>query len=151
MSENLLKNVKITRTLGYFAAAQTNRDGSIIDMQGYEGVLFIAHFETLLEDGTIELVADHDDVNDTAGMNEVTSATVVYTVPATVISNVTLALDIYKPLKRYIRAGIELGTSNAVITGITAIQYKNHKGPVTQSALTTGVLAQATLISPPDA
>lgn len=151
MSENLLKNVKITRTLGYYSASTTNRDGSIIDMQGFDGVLFIAMFETLLATGTLELVADHDDLNATGGMNEVTSATVTYTVPATPISNVCLALDIYKPLKRYVRAGIELGTANAVITGILAIQYKNKKGPITQSVLTTGVVAQATLISPPDA
>ena len=46
---NLLKNVKIDQILGYFAAGQVAKTTEIIDMQGYDGCLFIAGFGTIIE------------------------------------------------------------------------------------------------------
>ncbi len=147
---NLLKNVKITKVVPSFTAGQTNRDGTILDMSGYEGVLFIASFGVLLATGTLELVVDQNDADSSSGMAEL-EGTVTYTVPATPVSEVCLALDIYKPMERFVRCGIELGTANAEIDGVIAIQYKGKKAPIAQSELTTGVVAQLTSISPDEA
>ena len=52
---NLLKNCKVDAILGYYAAGQTKRTSDIIDMSGYEGVLFVALLGTIIEGGTIDV------------------------------------------------------------------------------------------------
>ena len=41
---NLSKNVKITQVLSYQSAATSSKGSSVLDMSGYEGVLFVADF-----------------------------------------------------------------------------------------------------------
>lgn len=142
---NLSKNTKVTQVLGYFTAAQTTRDSSILDMDGYEGVVFIALFGTLLENGTIKLSADQNTANSASGMAELAGSS-AYTVLAADVLGSALVLDVYRPEERYVRASIDIGVSNALICGIVAIQYCAGVAPPT-----TGALQATTLISPAEA
>lgn len=146
---NLLKNVKVTQVLGYYAAAQTTRKADIIDMAGFDGVMFIFEFGTILETGTILGAVYGDAANSTSNMAALVG-TSAYTVTATTAAYAKscIVVDVYQPdpvLHRYLEAQIQLGTANAVILGITAIQYTGRVHPDTQS---TSVLKSTQLISP---
>lgn len=141
---NLSKNTKVTQVLGYYAAAQTERDSSIIDMSGYDGVMFIALFGTLLNTGTIVLSAEQNTANSASGMATLAGAT-TYTCGSS-DSNKCLVLDVYRPKERYVRANLTLGVANTEIAGIVAIQYCGAK-----MVATTGALNVDTLISPAEA
>jgi hypothetical protein len=54
--------------------------------------------------------------------------------------NQIVGLDIYKPLKRYVRCVVDRGTQNAVVDGVIAIQYGARALPTTQDATTVGAV-----------
>ena len=140
----LLGTIKVTRCLGGVAAGTGDtQDGTAIDMEGYEGVLFIADVGTLSAGAVTDLRAQDstDDVtfNDVAGSKQSwTQATG---------SNTSIVLDIYKPLKRYVKPRITRATANAVINGIWAVQYQSRKDAPVQD---TTVFASKALASPAD-
>ena len=144
---NELKNVKITRLLNAVAAGTTEQAGSVLDMEGYEGVMFIASFGTLTATQVTSLNARAGDASD--GSDATTSAADLAGSKVGPLadgdSNKGLVLDVYRPQKRYIRPVIVRGTANAVIDGVWAIQYSARLGPTTQP---TSVAASKQLASP---
>lgn len=145
---NLLKNVKIDQILGYFGAGVAAKTTSIIDMQGYDGVLFVAGFGTLIENGTLNVQVLQNDSNTTVGMAAV-AGTAAHTVTAAnaLLTQSAIAVDVYKPLERYLEVTVTPAAQNAVILGVTAIRYKGKMGPDAN-----GDLIKATqLISPSEA
>lgn len=145
---NLLKNVKIDQILGYFAAGTTAKTSSIIDMQGYEGVLFIAEFGTIIEGGTIN-VQVLQDTDSGGGAMAAVAGTAAHTVTATDAARTqsAIAVDVYKPLKRYLEVTVTPAVQNAVICGVTAIRYKGKMGPDANADL----LKATQLVSPSEA
>ena len=145
---NLSKNVKIDQILGYFAAGTTKRTSAILDMSGYEGVIFVAGLGTLVEAGTIDVFAEGDDENSTGSMAEL-AGTAAYTITAAAaaLTYSCIVLDVYKPLERYIQCNITPASESAVILGITAIRYKGKMGP---EAMTTPYPLKATMLVSPE-
>lgn len=142
---NLLKNVKIDQVLGYTAAGQVAKTSDIIDLSGYEGVLFIAEFGTIIEAGTIHVQVQQGDAadgNDAAAVSGTAAHTV--TEANATLGKSAIAVDVYKPLKRYARVVVTPATQNAVICGVTAIRYKGKMGPDANADL----LKATQLISP---
>lgn len=145
---NLLKNVKVDQILGYYAAGTTARTSDIIDMAGYDGVLFVAGFGTLIENGTLNVQVLQNDSNTTVGMAAV-SGTAAHTVTAAnaALTKSAIVVDVYKPQERYLEVTVTPAVQNAVILGVTAIRYKGKMGPDAN-----GDLLKATqLISPSEA
>lgn len=143
----LTDNMKITPVLGYFAAGTTKRTSTIIDMDGFDGVVFAAVLGTTIEAGTVDVFVEQHTLNQTSGMARLATTT-VYTVPATPAALTSIAVDVYKPRERYLQANITPAAQNAVICGMVAIQYKGHVCPVTQDATLVKVTK---LISPAEA
>lgn len=144
---NLLKKVKVDQILGYYAAGTTKRTSDIIDMAGYDGVLFIAEFSTIIEGGTIDVFPEQNTANSTGGMAEV-AGTTAYTVTAAAaaLAKSCILVDVYRPQERYLQCNITPATQNAVICGITAIRYA---GKLLPEPHTTPTPLKATqLISP---
>ena len=129
---NLLKDVKITRIMNAVAAGTTDQTSSIIDMQGYEGVMFVAAFGTLTATQVTSMKAQQNTANSTSGMADLAGTSVGPLADGD--SNKQLVLDIWQPQERYLQVVIDRGTANAVIDGITAIQYKSRVLPTTQSS-----------------
>lgn len=127
---NLSKNIQVDQILGYYAAGTTKRTSDIIDMSGYEGVLFIAELGTLIENGTLDVYVEQNTANATSGMARLATTT-VHTVTAAnaALGKSCILVDVYQPLERYLQCNITPAVSNAVILGITAIRYKAHKSP----------------------
>lgn len=145
---NLLKNVKIDQILGYFAAGQVAKTTDIIDMQGYDGVLFIAGFGTIIENGTLN-VQVYQDTDSAGGTMAVVAGTAAHTVTAAnaALTQSAIAVDVYKPLERYLEVIVTPAVQDAVLLGVTAIRYKGKMGPDANADL----LKATQLISPAEA
>lgn len=145
---NLLKNVKVDQILGYYAAGTTKRTSDIVDMAGYDGVMFIAELGTVLDTGTLDVFVEQNSANSTSGMARLATTT-VFTCTATeaAIAKNAIVVDVYKPQKRYLQCNITPAVANAVILGITAIRYNSRFKPEAN----TGILKTTQLISPAEA
>lgn len=136
---NMLKCCKITRVMNAVAAGTTDQNSTEVDMQGWDGVLFIAAFGALTATQVTQIKAQQDAVT---GMGSAADLAGTLVGPlADGDGNKCLALDVYRPQERFVRCVVDRGTANAVIDGVIAIQYKGRKAPVTQG--TTIAFAEA--------
>lgn len=141
---NLSKNVKVTQALGYFAAAQTTRKSSIIDMAGYEGCMFIFSFGTILATGTIACDINGNTTNATGGTKLAGGASHTVTATTAALTQSAIVVDIYQPdpaTSRYLEAMITLGVANTVILGVVAVQYNGKVKPEVTSQLLAASMA----------
>lgn len=141
---SLLKNIKITRVAASASAAQTDVNGSILDMAGFDGVLFIALTGDVTDTSALALKAEQNTLNQAGGMAELVGSA-AFTAGATSADGKALVLDVFAPRERYIRAVLERGTANAVVDGIIAIQYQARSKPTAQDA---SVIASALINDP---
>ena len=110
---NQLNGLQITRCLNGVAAGTTDQNGSAVDMQGYEGVIFIALLGALTASQVTELKAQQsadsggspDDFSDIAGSKVGPLADGD--------GNKMLVLEIVNPQKRYVRPVLLRETANA--------------------------------------
>lgn len=135
---NLCKDIKITKVKAASTAATTEVDSDVIDMQGYEGVMFFTAIGTANSGNYIKAQSGTDatvtDAADLAGTKVVAAANAQ-----------VVWLDIYKPQERYLRAAVIRGASTTV-GEIYALQYQSRKGLETN--LTTNVIIGELHISP---
>jgi len=143
---NLLNNVKITRVSadGAGAASATPTKATIIDMDGFESVCFVALMGNVLDTSALALKAAGAATNDTGAMALLTGSA-AFTAGASDADDKLLILDVVKPPYRYIEAQIFHVTANGPFDGILAIQYNGSRVPVTQGST---VIASATSDSP---
>lgn len=119
---NLVKDVKITKVLGNTATGTTTINTSAVDMQGYEGVIFLASIVTAAANNGIKgqqgQQSNMGDAADLAGTQLLSDGT-----------KTDLLLDIYRPQERYVRAAVIRATTT-VIEAVWALQYMAGKKPV---------------------
>ncbi|MCS0497870.1 hypothetical protein NVS89_22525 [Ancylobacter sp. MQZ15Z-1] len=144
---NLLQNVKVTRVANAAVAAQSDVNGSILDMAGYDGVMFVALLGDVTTGSVLALKAEQNTANAAGGMAELDGAA-SFTAGASDADSAVLLLDVHKPREQYVRAVLERGTANAVVDGILAIQYGAMSRPTVHAA---GVIAGALLNDPNEA
>ena len=144
-----LKQHKIEQLLGYFAAGTTKRTSSIIDMSGYDGVVFIAGLGTTIEAGTVDVYVEQNPANSASGMARLAGQT-AHTVTAAnaLLTQACVIVDVYRPQERYLQCNITPATQNAVILGITAIRYNGRVKPETNGA---SVLVSTSISNPAEA
>lgn len=142
--QNLLKGIKVTRVMNAVAAGTTSQNGSTLDMSGWDGVLFVAQLGTLTATQVTGLKAQQGNASNMSDAADLINTAVGPLADGD--SNKCLALDIYRPLERYVRCVVTRGTANAVIDGVIAIQYRGRKAPVTQD--TTTIAANESHVSP---
>ena len=131
----LTNDVKITVVSPAAVAATTAIDSSILDMQGYEGVMFIALTGDVTATCDLTLTAKGNSANHLTVPAPVTQkATTLFTAGASDADSKALVVDVYKPALRYVFANLTRATANAVIGGIIAIQYKAGNKPTTNDA-----------------
>lgn len=138
---NLSKNIKVSVVEAAAAAAQTALTTDVLDMSGYEGVLFIALTGDVTSGSVLTLTAKANSANSTSSPTPITQkATDAFTAGASDADSKVLMVDVYKPTLRYVFAELTRTTQNAVVGGIIAIQYGAHNKPTTQDA---SVIAEA--------
>ena len=145
---NGLTNLKITQLLGYFAAGTTAKKGDMLDMAGFEGCLFIFQMGTLIEAGTLVASITGNTTSVTGGTALDATASHTVTAVTAALTQSALAIDVYQPepsLNRYLEPIITPAVQNAVILGITAIQYGGKLKPEDVTDLLASTLATSPL------
>ena len=130
---SFLKNNKLAVVEATGAAAQTALTSDIVDMDGWDGVVFIALFGDVSDTSVLGLNVEHGDAAAGGDMAD-TTLSAAFTAGASDADSKVLAVDLYKPTKRYARAVLTRTTANAVVGGIIAVQYGPSVAPVTQHA-----------------
>jgi hypothetical protein len=145
---NLSKDVKVTVVSPAAGAAQTEIKSSVLDMQGYEGVMFVALLGDVTSGSVLKLTAKGNTANSTTSPSPITQkATAEVTAGASDADSKALVVDVYKPTLRYQFASLTRTTQDAIVGGIIAIQYTaeyrptTHDASVIASAVGAGVLA----------
>ncbi|MGH7243604.1 MAG: hypothetical protein ACREJD_09330 [Phycisphaerales bacterium] len=135
---NLLNGVKLTKIAEATGSGTSQVDSSILDMSGFEGVVFFTNMATANAGNFIKAtagkVSNLSDGADLAG-SKVTTGT----------SDEAVLLEIAKPLDRYIRCSAVRGAAT-VCGEIWAAQYGARTVPVTNSL--TGTQISKILASP---
>ena len=132
---NLSKACKITVVSAAATAATTDITTSVLDMTGYEGVMFLVMLGDVTSGCVLTLTAKGNTANSTSSPTPITQkATAALTAGATDCDSMVLMVDVHKTPLRYAFAVLNRTTQNAVVGGIIAIQYKAHNKPTTQDA-----------------
>lgn len=149
MLNNLLKNVKITRVLadGAGTASATPTKGTIIDMQGFESVMFIASMGNVVSGSVVSLRAAQGTTNSTGAMALLAGSS-GGTAGASDVDDKLIILDVVRPTERYIEVQVFHVTQDAPFDGVIAIQYGARNVPVTQGST---VYDSDTLANPAEA
>jgi hypothetical protein len=129
MIKNLLNNCQIDYVLAPVADGQAASATSILDMQGFHGVLFLALTGDVTSGSVLTLAAQQNTINSTSGMATL-SGNATFTAGASDADNKILALDVVKPRERYLRAVFTSATQNAVKSGVVAIRYGAEGVPI---------------------
>ena len=127
------------------SAGTTDLTTDILDMQGYDGVLFVVLTGDVSDTSALRLRPWQNTASSTSSPTPVELAcTASHTASATDADSKLLAVDVLRPSARYVYAVLERDTANAVINGILAIRYRARSEAVT----TTGILALAQALTP---
>lgn len=128
-SLQLSKNCKITQcmTTTAGAAGATSINGSTIDMQGWESVMFIVTFGAIVSTAVTSIKAQQgmtsnlSDAADLLGTGQTIADT---------DDDKTYYIDVKDPRERYVRCVVSRATANATVGTIIAIQYGAKTVPV---------------------
>lgn len=137
----LSKNINVIKVSNGATAGTTEVDSSILDMSGYDGVIFIVDLAAVTDASVLTLNTQQNTANQTSGMATITGASATFT--ASTSSNKALLVDVYRPLQRYVRAAFTRTAQNATVNTIIAIQYKSMFRPTT---LDSSIIASATIV-----
>ena len=122
MAHNLSSKTKWTKCADYTTAATDDVNGTILDMSGYEGVMFFASFGTAAANNTLHAQQDTAVGGGTMADLEGTSVGVGS-------SDEDVWLDVFRPQERYVRCVADRGTSTT-LEFLIACQYNPREEPV---------------------
>lgn len=142
---NLLKSVEIRRVMNGVVAGTSVQTSTVIDTQGYDGVLIVAAYGVVSATAVTVLKAQQSSDDAATDAYDDLASSALTQLVATTDNNKTHALDIYRPQKRYLKAIVTRATGNVVIDGVFAILYKSSKKPISQG---TTVQSNKVLVSP---
>ncbi len=120
---NLGKNAKISSALDY-ASGSADRNGAILDMQGYEGVLMIVKFAAIAAGAVTSIKAQQDTASGGGTMADLAGTGISV---AADDDNQIFVIDLYKPTERYVRLVIDKDAANATAESAIYVQYESRK------------------------
>ena len=133
--DHIFSNSKISLVMAStdLAAGSTVSDttdltvNTTLDMAGYEGVLFLAMPMTVTAAGTIGMIPKFGSSSGTLTLAATSFWGGTSTLGGTTdMSQKYFALEIHKPIQRYVGLRLHRATQNANLAGIIAIQYGKH-------------------------
>ena len=132
---NLLKRSSAIRHSNSVAAGVTVITPSAgVDLKGFDGCLFIVPWGAITAAG-VQSVEVHQSSDD--GVADGFSALLGSKVTvADSDDNKLTVIDVFRPLKRYVKAIVNRATQNSAIDGIIAIRYCAASDPPTHDATT---------------
>ena len=142
--QNLAQNIKISYGGAPVAAAlNTDQNTARLDMQGFDGVIYLVSIVDSVATGVATLKVEANTANSDTNMAAITGATATVTCAVNDdINGEILVVDVYRPLKRYVQGVITSATADIAFGDTIAIQYSGVKLPVTVAAS----IAQQTVV-----
>lgn len=138
---NLGKLVKIAWVKALVAAANnTDSNTAIVDMSGFDGVIFITPITTATTGGVATLTVEQNDANSDSGMAAITGAVATKTSAS---NGTLLVVDVFRPQKRYVQGVLTSSTQNVTFDATIAILYKGKKAPVVNDTTIAALTAVA--------
>ena len=132
---NLSKGIKVTVVEAAATAGTSELVSDVLDMAGYEGVMFLAMLGDVTSDSVLTLTVKGNSANSTSSPTPVTQkATDAFTATGSTADSKVLLVDVYKPPLRYVFASLTRTAANAVVGGVIAIQYGAGLKPTSQDA-----------------
>ena len=133
---SILKDCLITRVKNSASAGTTDQDSTVLDMSGYDGVLFAWLLGDATSGSVLELQVFGNTASSTSSPTpvELTVDDVTYTAGASDADNKVMVVDCIRPAYRYVFARGVIDTQNCVSDGMLAIQYRARNRPVTQGS-----------------
>lgn len=144
---NLIKQMEILEC-GAPIAAANNTDGNtdILDMAGWDGVVFIAPLTDSVSGGVATLTVEQNTANSNTGMAALSGAVATATSAANDdLNDKLLIVEVHKPRERYVQAVRTSATQNIAFGNVIAIRYTGRKAPITDHS---SVLDSALAVSP---
>ena len=147
---NLSKNVDIKECcLPVGAAIGTDQNSDRIDMQDWDGAVFIVPITDSDATGVATMTIEQNTSDSDSGMAALSGASATKTcVSNDDLNNQLLIVDIYKPLERYIQAVITSATANIAFGNMIVILYQGRKIPASDD---DSVLDATLVVSPAEA
>lgn len=123
---NLGKQIKILNALDY-ASGTATREGAECDMQDWDGVIAIVKHATVAASAAGDV---HWEQDTATGMGSAADLAGTAIAVATANSNEIFALELYRPLERFVRIVVTKDGANAQAESAVYILYKGDKVPV---------------------
>jgi hypothetical protein len=133
----LTENVLISECLAPVSAGSSiNSNSDILDMAGWDGVVFIVPITDSATGGIATLTVEGDEANADTGMTALTGASVTETslTPGDDLNNKLLIVDVFHPLLRYIQGVVTSSGANIAYGNMIAIRYRGKVAPVIDDA-----------------
>ena len=125
------------------AGSAIDNNSTIIDMQNYESVMFVAAITDSVATGVATLTIQSSDANSDGAMAAVTGTAVSKTSATNDdINGTVLISEIYHPDKRYVQATRSSATANIAYGDIVAV-LKPRQKPSVNGATVSGLASAA--------
>lgn len=139
MNPRMLRDMLIGEVGALIAAASnTDSNSDILDMAGYEGVVFIDNITVSVATGVATLTVEQNDLNQDGGMTAITGAVATATAVGTELGGTVLIVEVYQPRKRYVQGVRTSAVANMTRGPLIAIRYGAKKLPITLDATVAG-------------
>ena len=128
------------------AASNTDSDGAVLDMQDYDGAVFVVAIEDSVATGVATMTIEQCD---TSGGTYAALSGAVATATCTVnddLNTKLLIVDVYRPRERYLHCTLTSATANIAFGTQYQFAYHGRVAPVTQI---TAEIAQLTKVASP--
>ena len=134
MHHSLSKAVKTDRikpdASGFtVAAGTTDVNSDIIDTAGWEGVRFIIGFGAITAGAVTSVKAQQGAASNMSDAADLAGSAITV---ADSDDNKVAIIEIYRPIKRYVRSVIDRGTQNAVVDFELVEYIDSRKQPITE-------------------
>lgn len=134
---NLSKVTKITPAItpDSGVAGTTDINGTILDMQGFEGALIKVVMGAITAGAATSIKAQQGAASDLSDAADLENTGQVI---ADSDDNKTFYIDLFRPMERYVRLVVDRATQNAVVASATYLQYGARKAPTAHATGVTG-------------
>ena len=115
-----ITELKFTEALPIAAAASADRNGAVLDMLGYRGVMMIVKFGAITTGAVTSIKAQQDTVVGMGGAADLEGTGI------TVVDNdddQLFIIDLWEPTERYVRLVVDKDAANTTIETATYVQY----------------------------
>jgi hypothetical protein len=143
MGQSLNDDVKISVVMAHQDPGTSDINSSIIDMIGYDGVMFVAVFSVLSANQATGIAAQEGNLSDGSDADFLAGSGVGPL--SDTDSNKGLLVNIVRPRKRYVRCVVRRENANAEVSVVIAIQHGPTVKPTVHDA---SIVAQKVLVSP---